>query len=456
MESYQTSGKTLTEPSYYKKLLLLAFPIILQHIIGVGLNLIDNVMIGRLGPLPIAAIGSANQVFSIYEMILFGLFSGAAVPLAQYYGARDFRKIRGIVGMDIIIALSLGLVTLAVMVTFAPQVIGLFAKEEEVIRMGTQYVRIVAVTYLTAGVSFAISFNSRSVQVIKVPTVISVVSILINTILNYSFIYGHFGAPAMGVAGAAAATTVARVIEVTAMVSYICLDKNHPFHGKLREYFDFGKDLFRSVMKTAMPVVISEGGWSLGVTLTFAAYGKISAEALAVVQVSHVVCNLCQCAAFGLGNASAALTGEVLGQGNKELAWENSRKYMVVQWVYNMLMCCGILLLRKPISIIYDFDGETNQMLMLALTTFAFTLIPRMVSYDVQSGILRPGGDTFFCMVVELACNLGIEVLLAYFSVLVLDLPLHLCILVAASGNLIKAFVEYRRYLSKKWINVVI
>ncbi len=442
--------------SYYKRLLILAGPIIVQQLISVGLNLVDNIMVGRLGALELAAVGSANQVFSIYSMILFGLFSGAAVPLAQYYGARDFKSIKKILGMDIVIGGSLALFTFLIVQLFAPQIIGLFADDEQVIGYGVQYIRIVAVTYLFVGVSFAISFNSRSVQILKVPTIVNACSILTNTILNYALIYGNFGLPALGVRGAAIATLIARFIELTALVTYLAVDKKHPFHGHLKEFTGFTGALLKKVMRTAMPVVLSEGGWSLGVSLVFAAYGKISAEALAVMQVSNVICSLCQCASFAIGNASAALTGETLGQREPELAYENTKKYMKIQWLLNGIMTVMILLLRRPIAAIYNFDPETTEMLMLSLGVFAFTLIPRMVAYAVQCGILRAGGDTLFCMVVELTCNLGIEVILAYVSVLVFQFPLHLCIAVASIGNLIKAIVEYRRYVSKKWINIVI
>ena len=442
--------------SYYKRLLILAGPIIVQQLISVGLNLVDNIMVGRLGALELAAVGSANQVFSIYSMILFGLFSGAAVPLAQYYGARDFKSIKKILGMDIVIGLSLALFTFLIVQLFAPQIIGLFADDEQVIGYGVQYIRIVAVTYLFVGVSFAISFNSRSVQILKVPTIVNACSILTNTILNYALIYGNFGLAALGVRGATIATLIARFIELTALVTYLAVDKKHPFHGHLKEFTGFTGALLKKVMRTAMPVVLSEGGWSLGVSLVFAAYGKISAEALAVMQVSNVICSLCQCASFAIGNASAALTGETLGQREPELAYENTKKYMKIQWLLNGIMTVMILLLRRPIAAIYNFDPETTEMLMLSLGVFAFTLIPRMVAYAVQCGILRAGGDTLFCMVVELTCNLGIEVILAYVSVLVFQFPLHLCIAVASIGNLIKAIVEYRRYVSKKWINIVI
>ena len=262
-------------------------------------------------------------------------------------------------------------------------------------------------TYLTVAVSFVISYNSRSVQIVKVPTIINICCILTNTLLNYILIYGNFGAPALGVRGAAIATLIARIIELASLVIYLCVDKDHPFHGKLLEFKGFSRDLFRRVMRTAMPVVVSEGGWSLGVTLTFAAYGKISAEALAVMQVSNVLCVFCQCASFGLGNASAALTGETLGQKETALAYENTKKYMKVQWLLTGIMTVMILALRGPIASIYHFDEQTTTMLMLALGVFAFTMIPRMIAYAVQCGILRAGGDTLFCMAVELSLQSG-------------------------------------------------
>ena len=158
---------------------------------------------------------------------------------AQYYGARDFKSIKKILGMDIVIGLSLALFTFLIVQLFAPQIIGLFADDEQVIGYGVQYIRIVAVTYLFVGVSFAISFNSRSVQILKVPTIVNACSILTNTILNYALIYGNFGLPALGVRGAAIATLIARFIELTALVTYLAVDKKHPFHGHLKEFTGF-------------------------------------------------------------------------------------------------------------------------------------------------------------------------------------------------------------------------
>ena len=441
---------------YYRRLILLALPMVFQHTVTISLNLIDNVMVGRLGAYALAAVGSANQIFSIYEMILFGLFSGAAVLVSQYFGAKDYDKVKKIVGMDILIGVSVGVLTVLLIQCFAPQILSFFASEKEVIGLGTEYIRIASLTYLVMGVSFAISFNCRALQTMKYPAVISCCSLLVNTLLNYILIYGNFGCPALGVRGAAIATLAARVIELTALITYLALDKSHPLHGHLREFKGFTSDLFQIMLRTAMPVLISEGGWAVGVALVFAAYGKIGAEALAVMQAANTVCGLCQCTMFSLGNASAALTGEALGQHNPTLAYENGKKYLKVQVMVNAVITMVILLLRRPVAILFDFDSATSELLMLAMAAFAFTQIPRMMAYSVQCGILRAGGDTFFCMVVELTCNLVIEVILAYFSVLILHFPLHLCLFVASFGNILKAVVEFRRFFSRKWINIMV
>lgn len=441
---------------YYKRLVILALPMFFQHTITISLNLIDNVMVGRLGAFALAAVGSANQIYSIYEMILFGLFSGAAVLVSQYFGAKDYPKVKQIVGMDIAIGISVALVTVGLIQCFAPQILSFFSAEKEVILLGTSYIRIISLTYLIMGVSFAISYNCRALQTMKYPAIISCCSLLTNTLLNYMLIYGNFGCPALGVEGAALATLAARTIELTALILYLCLDRKHPLHGPLREFGGFSWELIQPVLKTATPVLISEGGWAIGVALVFAAYGKIGAEALAVMQAVNTVCGLCQCAMFSLGNASAALTGEALGQHRADTAYENGKKFLKVQCGVNLCITIVILLLRKPVIFMYDFEGITAELLMTAMAAFAFTQIPRMMAYSVQCGILRAGGDTFFCMVVELLCNLVIEVTLAYFSVLILGLPLYLCLFVASIGNIIKAVVQFRRFISKKWINIMV
>ena len=222
-----------------------------------------------------------------------------------------------------------------------------------------------------------------------------------NILLNYILIFGHLGVPALGVKGAAVATLTARVLECIAMHLCIYLRKEHPLKASFEQLLSYSKTLFANVMKTAIPVIITEGLWALSVSAIFAAYGKISPSALAVSQIAVTVTDFFQTVYFGLGNASSVLIGEVLGQGRKSTAFEYSRKVLKVTWMLNVIMTVVIILARTPIALIYDFSPETTEMLMKVLLVYAVAMTPKMLAYMTICAILRAGGDTVFCMYMD-------------------------------------------------------
>ena len=409
--------------SFYRRIITVATPIIIQNVISTSLNLADTIMIGRLGEAELAGSGAANQIFSIFSILCFGMYSGASVFVAQFWGARDLKSIRKILGFDMSLGLATAFVFLGVIQLFAPNLIALFADDGDVIMYGEDYIRIVSYSYIVTAMTFAINFNSRTIQVLKVPTVISASAVLVNVIFNWLLIYGVGPFPEMGVEGAALATVIARCCELGFQILYISCWKEHPFHTSIRNLFSWDPGLYKSILRRAVPVIISEGGWSLGVAIVFATYGRIGASALAVVQVSNVVCQICQTAFFGFGNGSAILIGETLGKGDKVTAHAYTKKILSLGVVFTAVMVVMII---------------------------------RMFSYLIQCGILRAGGDTFFCMVVELTSNLGIEVAMAYTGVVILGWPLPWCVALASLGNIFKTVAEYARYRSNKWINIVI
>lgn len=441
---------------FYKRMLTVAFPVVIQNLISIGLNMADTIMIGKLGELELAAAGAANQVFNIFTTVLFGLFSGAAVFVAQYWGAKDIHSIRKIIGFDIRAGLMLALLFFAAIQIKAPAIIGVFASDKQVIAYGCDYIRIVAFSYIITAISFTLSFNSRSIQILKAPTVISGIALGINVFLNMMLIYGIGPFPELRIKGAAYATLIARIIELCMLICYVYFSKDHPFHARLSELFEKDTNLYKHMLKLALPVVISEGGWSTGMALVFAVYGQLGASALAVVQVGTVTCQMFQSLFFGLGNGSAVIIGETLGMGDKEMAYKHTKRILTIACLFNVMMVIFVLSVTKPIARLYDFNVETTAMLIPAMTVFAFTMVPRMFTYVIQCGILRAGGDTVFCMVTELVSNLVIELGLAYVSVMILHWPLHMCIALASFGNIFKTIIQYIRYRSKKWINIVI
>lgn len=444
----------IKEENFYRKLTVIGIPMIIQQVIAVTLNLADTIMVGKVSENALAAVGAANQVYFIFSVVLFGIFSGAAVHAVQYWGIRDLVSLRKIVGIDYTMCLVLSVPTVAVVFAAAPLFIRLFSQEPEVIELGTQYMKIACFSYIFAALSFVISYNSRSIQDLKYPTIINACAIAMNIFLNYVFIYGNFGVPALGVRGAAIATTVSRILECVAMMLSVYLRKEHPLKAYPSQLFCYSRELLVNVMKTAVPVIITEGMWAFSVSAIFAAYGKISASALAISQIAVTVTDFFQTIYFGLGNASSVIIGEVLGQGRRITAFEYSRKVLKVTWILNIIMTVVIILARTPIAAIYDFSPETTEMLMKALLVYAVALTPKMLAYMTICAILRAGGDTVFCMYMDVAFNVGLQIPLAYIGVLVLKWPLHWVMAFVAIADFIKVFFCYYRYYSKKWMNI--
>lgn len=444
----------IKEENFYHKLTVIGIPMIIQQVIAVTLNLADTIMVGKVSENALAAVGAANQVYFIFSVVLFGIFSGAAVHAVQYWGIRDLASLRKIVGIDYTMCLVLSVPTVAVVFAAAPFFIRLFSQEPEVIELGTQYMKIACFSYIFAALSFVISYNSRSIQDLKYPTIINACAIAMNIFLNYVFIYGNFGVPALGVRGAAIATTVSRILECVAMMLSVYLRKEHPLKAYPSQLFCYSRELLVNVMKTAVPVIITEGMWAFSVSAIFAAYGKISASALAISQIAVTVTDFFQTIYFGLGNASSVIIGEVLGQGRRSTAFEYSRKVLKVTWILNIIMTVVIILARAPIAAIYDFSPETTEMLMKALLVYAVALTPKMLAYMTICAILRAGGDTVFCMYMDVAFNVGLQIPLAYIGVLVLKWPLHWVMAFVAIADFIKVFFCYYRYYSKKWMNI--
>ena len=457
MKQEMSQGYNLNEEKtlFYKKLFKIGVPVLIQQIVSIGLNLVDTIMVGKVSENALAAVGAANQIYFIYSVVIFGIYSGAAVYAVQYWGLRDLVSLRKILGIDYLMCILVTIPTVIGAWFMAPQLIRLFAEETEVIGLGADYMRIACFSYIFSSMSFVISFNSRCIQDLKVPTAINAAAILINIVLNYGLIYGKLGMPELGVEGAAYATLIARILECMAMYTAVYKRKEHPLKARFSELVSFSGELFANVMKTAVPVIILEGLWALSVSLMYMAFGKIGASALAVTQIAVTVTDFAQTMYFAVGNAAAVIVGEALGQGRRQTAWRYSKRIMNITWLLNLAMTAVILLMRQPVAAIYEFDAGTTDMLMKALLVYAIFMTPKMLEYMMICGILRAGGDTVFCLYMDSGLNMLIQVPLAFLSVLVLSLPLHWAMVVANISELIKVVLCYWRYYSRKWMNVV-
>lgn len=438
-----------------KKLLKIATPIAIQGIVTATLTMIDNIMVGFLGETELAAVGVGGQIFMVHYLVLFGLLSGSATFMAQFYGTRDMPNIRKVIGFDFTILAVFGAICFLLVNLFTGEILGIYTQDPEVAALAAVYVKINSVSFLLLAFSAPLEMAFKATQQVRVPMLISAVVFFSNTFINYILIFGKFGFPKMGVAGAALGTVSARILEVILNAVFTCRSSNR-FRGSIKSFFGWNPELIRRIIKNATPTTLNEFFWSLGQTMLVAAFNRIGTTPYAAYQAANSIFNIFNFAAFSLGDASLILIGEKLGEGDKEYTWKLSKHIIKVVVLAGLVLGGITIILSKPLSGIFNLSDEGHRSTMLILIIFGATMVLDLFSGTMVSGVLRAGGDTRFAMLTELGTVWLVAVPLAFVSALVWHLPIHLALLVTRSEQIIKNAIFIKRFVSKKWMNTVI
>ncbi|SHJ31259.1 putative efflux protein, MATE family [Geosporobacter subterraneus DSM 17957] len=445
----------LRDRVFYKTMMGIALPIALQNLISSSLNMVDTVMIGKLGEKQIAAVGLANQVFFLFILLMFGINSGCAIFTAQFWGKEDILNIRRVMGIALISGIAVSSL-FGISAHFMPEkILRAFTRDTAVIFMGSQYLKIVSVSYLITAVSFAYAFASRSIGKAKLPMVVSAVSLLANTGLNYLLIFGKFNFPRMGIQGAALATLIARTIEMILMLGLIYSNKD-VLAGTLKEMLSFDYSFFKKVYRTAIPVILNEGFWSLGMIMYAAAYARISTEAIASVQIANTIQGVFMVVSMGLGNSCAIMLGNVIGANRQKEAVVYGNTFCILGLIAGALLGIMLVLLSPMILGFFNISSVVYQNTSKILFIMGLFMAFRFFNTVLIIGILRSGGDTKFSLFLEMGSVWILGVPLAFLGALVFKLPVYWVYGLISLEELVKACIGVPRVISKKWVKNVI
>lgn len=438
-----------------RKLFRIATPIALQGMVTATLTMVDNLMVGALGETELAAVGVGGQLFMIHYLVLFGIMSGCATFMAQFYGNRDMANIRKVIGFSFTVLIGLGLVFFAASNLFTSGIIAIYTEDPAVQQLAVRYVKITSLSFLLLAFSAPLEMAFKSTQQVRIPMVISLVVFSSNTFINYLLIFGKFGLPRLGVAGAAVGTVSARILELILNLIFASRPGNE-FRGSIQSYFGWNPELIRRIVKNATPTTINELLWSIGQTMYVAAYNRIGTTAYAAYQAANALFNIFNFATFSLGDATLILVGEKLGEGDKEYTWNMSNHLVKVIVGIGIIVGSFIILISGPLSGLFNLSPEGRHYTQLVLIVFGATLFVDMYTGAMIVGFLRAGGDTRFAMYVESGTVWLIAVPLAFAAALIWHLPIHLALLVTRTELIVKAIILTKRYVSKKWMNTVI
>lgn len=441
----------LDDRTFLTKAVRIAFPVAVQGMLNTVVNLVDTMMIGTLGESSIAAVGLANKVFFVFNLLVFGIVSGSGVLAAQYWGNRDLKNIRKVLGIALVIAVF-GSLCFVIPAQVNPEmVMRIFTTSQDAIRIGAAYLMVVAFSYPFTAITNTYVSMMRAVGQVKAPVFISCMTIMINIFFNYTFIFGNFGAPAMGASGAALATLIARTVECLAILTVVYYT-NSPIACRVSEMFGYSRAFLKQFFSTTSPVIANEFIWGLGTTMYSLAYGRMGDNAVAAITIATTIQDIVIVLFQGLSAATAVILGHEMGAGKLKRAEKYATNFFILQFMVTIVAAVFCYAIRWNIIGMYRISPAVAQDVSKCLIAFVLFAPFRMFNYVNVVGVLRSGGDTKWCLFIDTSGVWIIGIPMAFIGGLWLQLPIYIVYSMVMLEEIYKAIVGYIRYRQKKWL----
>ena len=452
--------------SFYKKVFALALPIALQSLITIGVNMLDNIMVGSLGDTALSATSLANSFISVFQIFCMGLGMGASVLVSRYWGMKlsadneatsldASRALKQTVCLMLRLNVTLAAFFALVTLVMPGIIMRTYTDKEHIVAMGVSYFQYSVLTYFFFFFSLVVTIVLSRVGQVLYPLVVSIVAFLVNLSANYILIFGKFGAPKLGVAGAALGTLIARIVECTLIMVYLLVfDTKICF--RVKDFFMNTKSLLHEYIRISIPVLISDGILAIGTNSVAMVIGHLDEAFITANSITSVTQQLSTVVISGVSQAGAIVTGITLGEGDRDRTMRQGYQFFRLGLLLGGLSAAFIYLFSDAIIGIYKNITpeamETAKSLMLAICVI---IVFQGTNSIMTKGVLRGGGDTKILM---LADNIFLWVLAIPLGILAgfyLKLPAFWIYVLLKSDQIFKTVWSFLRLRSGKWIKKI-
>ena len=440
---------------FFTTLFIVAAPITFQNFINSCVNMADAVMIGRLGETSITAVGLGNQIFFLLNLLLFGLVSGSAVFSSQFWGRKDVLGIQRTIGLCFIIATIIGGVFTFLCLLCPASLIGIYTKDEKVIEVGATYLKYVCFCFFPFVYSFSITMTLRSIGKIKLAVITTAIGLVVNISLNMILIFGLLGFNALGVKGAAIATVISRILEFT-IVLLVSILRKYPVIGSLKNMFSISLPFLRDYFKVTLPVVVEETIWSFGVTTHNFIFARLGTTQYAAFNIVNTVSLLLWVLVIGLGNGSAIIIGNKIGEGKVEQAREYAMFISLLSPLFAILISFFFIPISILIPYIFNVTQEVLSIIPSLLIVLAMCYPLKAFNAVMVVGVCRGGGDTRFSLFYDVFFMWAVAIPLAYTISLTSFSYVWLIYGFIMIDEPLKTILGLARLKSGKWLHCVI
>ena len=444
----------VTDRKFYAKAAGIALPIAAQSLITIGVNIMDTIMVGDLGEVALSATSLANQFINIFHICCMGLGMGASVLTARFWGMKDLVSLKKTITIMLRICIALA-TAFALVTAVAPGfVMSIYSPEVEIIEAGTKYFNWSVVSYWLLGMSLTMTIVLRSVGQAWLPLLTSIIAFFVNIGANYIFIFGKFGAPEMGVAGAALGTLIARAFEFIMIDGYVFfVDKKIGY--RIRDLLGKCSDMLREYLRVSIPVLVSDTLLGLGNSAVAIVMGHIGSSFVSANAITTVTQQLSTVFISGISQSSCMVIGHTLGEGDVQRAKTEGNTFLMLGTAIGVLAGGFIMLISPLIISFYNITPETKAIAQELMLAIGLIVVFQSMNSILTKGVMRGGGDTKFLMVADILFLWIVSIPVGAIAGLVLHLPAFWIYVCLKLDQIIKAIWCIGRFRSNLWIKAV-
>lgn len=441
--------KTVKKDDFYRQMFKLAIPIIIQNLLSAAVNSSDVIMLNYVGQSAISAVSLAANYSNILFMVYYGLGTGASLLCAQYFGKKNMQAIHAVEGIALRFSLAISALVALAAFTIPQRMLLLFTSDQELIAIGSSYIRIMGITYLCWGVTEIYLAILRSIGRVTISMALNMLAFGLNILLNAVFIFGLFGAPKLGVTGVAIATASSRLIQLIACVIVSLLSKD----VKLNPIYMFirSKTLLNDFIHLSLPALGNDLSWSVAFSMYSVILGHLGTEAVAANSLVTVVRNVGSVFCFAIASAGTILLGRVMGQGELE----KSKSY--ASGMLKMTVVAGavggvIVLAVTPFVLRFASLNDTAMhYLKYMLLINSYYIMGSAVNTALIAGVFRAGGDTKFGLICDTIDMWVYAVPLGFFAAFVVKLPVLWVYFLLCTDEFVKWPWVIHHYRKGEW-----
>ncbi len=455
--------KFIGDKAFYKMLMAVAVPIMVQNGITNFVNLLDNIMVGRIGTEQMSGVAIVNQIMFIYFLCLFGGLSGAGIFTAQYYGYKDDKGIQYTFRYKMWMGLIITVIGIGIMHFFGPQLIGLYLNESEgggdlnaTLQYGLGYMRIIFLSMPFVFVSFSYSSTLRECGETMVPMRAGITAVLVNLVFNYLLIYGKLGFPKMGVYGAAIATGISRVVECVIIVVWLHThSKVHTYVRGLYSSLTIPFTHVKNFFVTGAPLLVNETLWAMGIFLLNQAYSLRGLNVVAGQNIANTINNVFNISFFALGDSVAIIIGQLLGAGKMKEAKDTDNKILAAAVMIGCAVMVAMIATAPLFPKLYNTNEEARHLAMMFLIVQGLAQ-PKEAFLHSSYFTLRSGGKTIITFFFDSVFMCAISVPLAFVLSRYTQMHVVLIFAIVHCADLIKCVIGYILVKKNVWMKNIV